>query len=56
MNQEPALFASTILENILDGKPDATISLKEKNVSATNRLPHFLLLPVNTLDETVHCT
>ncbi|ONM14329.1 hypothetical protein ZEAMMB73_Zm00001d002448 [Zea mays] len=30
MNQEPALFASTILENILDGKPDATISLKEK--------------------------
>jgi ATP-binding cassette, subfamily B (MDR/TAP), member 1 len=55
MNQEPALFASTILENILGGKPDATISLRE-NVSATNCLPHFLLLPVNTLDETVHCT
>jgi ATP-binding cassette, subfamily B (MDR/TAP), member 1 len=30
MNQEPTLFASTILENILDGKHDATISLKEK--------------------------
>ncbi|KAJ6843704.1 ABC transporter B family member 19-like [Iris pallida] len=45
VNQEPALFATTILENILYGKPDATISEVEAAASAANAHSFIALLP-----------
>ncbi|KAL4378860.1 hypothetical protein GQ457_02G011230 [Hibiscus cannabinus] len=45
VNQEPALFATTILENILYGKPDATIDEVEAAASAANAHSFITLLP-----------
>ncbi|KAJ4974852.1 hypothetical protein NE237_008026 [Protea cynaroides] len=45
VNQEPALFATTILENILYGKPDATIAEVEAATSAANAHSFVTLLP-----------
>ncbi|KAJ4960024.1 hypothetical protein NE237_019934 [Protea cynaroides] len=45
VNQEPALFATTILENILYGKPDATIVEVETAASAANAHSFITLLP-----------
>ncbi|XP_042488559.1 ABC transporter B family member 19 [Macadamia integrifolia] len=45
VNQEPALFATTILENILYGKPDATIEEVEAAASAANAHSFITLLP-----------
>ena len=45
VNQEPALFATTILENILYGKPDATIAEVEAAASAANAHSFIALLP-----------
>ncbi|KAJ6847366.1 ABC transporter B family member 19-like [Iris pallida] len=45
VNQEPALFATTILENILYGKPDATITEVEAASSAANAHSFIALLP-----------
>ncbi|KAL7140951.1 hypothetical protein ABFS83_08G021500 [Erythranthe nasuta] len=45
VNQEPALFATTILENILYGKPDATMSEVEAASSAANAHSFITLLP-----------
>ncbi|PIA27896.1 hypothetical protein AQUCO_07400020v1 [Aquilegia coerulea] len=45
VNQEPALFATTILENILYGKPDATISEVEAAATAANAHSFITLLP-----------
>ncbi|VFQ58512.1 unnamed protein product [Cuscuta campestris] len=45
VNQEPALFATTILENILYGKPDATIAEVEAAASAANAHSFITLLP-----------
>lgn len=45
VNQEPALFATTILENILYGKPDATIAEVETAASAANAHSFITLLP-----------
>ncbi|MED6205610.1 ABC transporter B member 19 [Stylosanthes scabra] len=45
VNQEPALFATTILENILYGKPDATIAEVEAATSAANAHSFITLLP-----------
>ncbi|KAI3983520.1 hypothetical protein MKX01_038940, partial [Papaver californicum] len=45
VNQEPALFATTILENILYGKPDATIEEVEASTSAANAHSFISLLP-----------
>ncbi|XP_010937072.1 ABC transporter B family member 19 [Elaeis guineensis] len=45
VNQEPALFATTILENILYGKPDATIAEVEAAASAANAHSFISLLP-----------
>ena len=45
VNQEPALFATTILENILYGKPDATISEVEAAATASNAHSFISLLP-----------
>ncbi|KAE9590370.1 hypothetical protein Lal_00027978 [Lupinus albus] len=45
VNQEPALFATTILENILYGKPDATIAEVEGATSAANAHSFITLLP-----------
>ncbi|RZC60851.1 hypothetical protein C5167_022606 [Papaver somniferum] len=45
VNQEPALFATTILENILYGKPDATIEEVEAATSAANAHSFISLLP-----------
>ncbi|CAI0388538.1 unnamed protein product [Linum tenue] len=45
VNQEPALFATTILENILYGKPDATMDEVEAAASAANAHSFVTLLP-----------
>lgn len=45
VNQEPALFATTILENILYGKPDATFADVEAAASAANAHSFITLLP-----------
>lgn len=45
VNQEPALFATTILENILYGKPDATAAEVEAAASAANAHSFITLLP-----------
>ncbi|KAL7100874.1 hypothetical protein ACP275_08G021900 [Erythranthe tilingii] len=45
VNQEPALFATTILENILYGKPDATMAEVEAASSAANAHSFITLLP-----------
>ncbi|WOL17145.1 ABC transporter B family member 19 [Canna indica] len=45
VNQEPALFATTILENILYGKPDATIAEVEAAASAANAHSFICQLP-----------
>ncbi|KAL4616237.1 hypothetical protein ACB092_07G184300 [Castanea dentata] len=45
VNQEPALFATTILENILYGKPDATMDEVEAAASAANAHSSITLLP-----------
>lgn len=45
VNQEPALFATTILENILYGKPDATMADVEASASAANAHSFITLLP-----------
>ncbi|XP_051141012.1 ABC transporter B family member 19-like [Andrographis paniculata] len=45
VNQEPALFATTILENILYGKPDATTAEVEAAASAANAHSFVTLLP-----------
>lgn len=45
VNQEPALFATTILENILYGKPDATMAEVEAAASAANAHSFVTLLP-----------
>ncbi|XP_074587475.1 ABC transporter B family member 19 [Curcuma longa] len=45
VNQEPALFATTILENILYGKPDATIAEVEAAASAANAHSFVSQLP-----------
>ncbi|KAH7683905.1 Xenobiotic-transporting ATPase protein [Dioscorea alata] len=45
VNQEPALFATTILENILYGKPDVTIAEVEAAASAANAHSFIALLP-----------
>ncbi|CAL9050617.1 unnamed protein product [Musa banksii] len=45
VNQEPALFATTILENILYGKPDATIGEVEAAASAANAHSFISQLP-----------
>ncbi|XP_071706745.1 ABC transporter B family member 19-like [Rutidosis leptorrhynchoides] len=45
VNQEPALLATTILENILYGKPDATMADVEAATSASNAHSFITLLP-----------
>lgn len=45
VNQEPALFATTILENILYGKSDATMDEVEAAASAANAHSFITLLP-----------
>ncbi|KAG6423957.1 hypothetical protein SASPL_114365 [Salvia splendens] len=45
VNQEPALFATTILDNILYGKPDATMAQVEAAASAANAHSFIALLP-----------
>lgn len=45
VNQEPALFATTILENILYGKSDATIAEVEQAATAANAHSFIALLP-----------
>ncbi|KAL3636599.1 ABC transporter B member 19 [Castilleja foliolosa] len=45
VNQEPALFATTIVENILYGKPDATMQEIEAAASAANAHNFITLLP-----------
>lgn len=45
VNQEPALFATTILENILYGKPVATMAEVEAATSAANAHSFITLLP-----------
>ncbi|GMP28913.1 hypothetical protein CsSME_00004257 [Camellia sinensis var. sinensis] len=45
VNQEPALFATTILENIFYGKPDATMAEVEAAASAANAHSFVTLLP-----------
>ncbi|MQL85301.1 hypothetical protein Taro_017824 [Colocasia esculenta] len=45
VNQEPALFATSILENILYGKPDATMAEVEAAASAANAHSFISLLP-----------
>ncbi|XP_019185797.1 PREDICTED: ABC transporter B family member 19 [Ipomoea nil] len=45
VNQEPALFATTILENILYGKPDATMAEVEAATAAANAHSFISLLP-----------
>ncbi|XP_062089602.1 ABC transporter B family member 19-like [Humulus lupulus] len=48
VNQEPALFATTILENILYGKPDATMAEVEAATCAANAHSFITLLGYNT--------
>ncbi|KAL0908507.1 hypothetical protein M5K25_023003 [Dendrobium thyrsiflorum] len=45
VNQEPALFATTIMENILYGKSDATIVEVEQAATAANAHSFIALLP-----------
>ncbi|RLM73742.1 ABC transporter B family member 19-like [Panicum miliaceum] len=45
VNQEPALFATTILENILYGKPDATMAEVEAFATSANAHSFIALLP-----------
>ncbi|CAD6263479.1 unnamed protein product [Miscanthus lutarioriparius] len=45
VNQEPALFATTILENILYGKPDATMAEVEAVATSANAHSFIALLP-----------
>uniref|UniRef100_A0A7N0REL0 ABC transporter B family member 19 n=1 Tax=Kalanchoe fedtschenkoi TaxID=63787 RepID=A0A7N0REL0_KALFE len=45
VNQEPALFATTILENILYGKPDADLAEVEAAACAANAHSFISLLP-----------
>lgn len=45
VNQEPALFATTILENILYGKSDATSVEVEQAATAANAHSFITLLP-----------
>ncbi|CAL5031661.1 unnamed protein product [Urochloa decumbens] len=44
VNQEPALFATTILENILYGKPDATMAEVEAAATSANAHSFIALL------------
>ena len=61
VNQEPALFATSIIENILYGKPDATMAEVEAAASAANAHSFITLLPngyntrVNIKKKTLHC-
>lgn len=45
VNQEPSLFATTILENILYGKPGASMAEVEAAASAANAHSFITLLP-----------
>ena len=45
VNQEPALFATTILENIHYGKPEATMAEVEAAATAANAHSFITLLP-----------
>jgi ATP-binding cassette, subfamily B (MDR/TAP), member 1 len=45
VNQEPALFATTILDNILYGKPEATMAEVETAATAANAHSFIALLP-----------
>ncbi|VAH38073.1 unnamed protein product [Triticum turgidum subsp. durum] len=45
VNQEPALFATTIIENVLYGKPDATMAEVEAAATASNAHSFISLLP-----------
>lgn len=45
VNQEPALFATTIHENILYGKPDATMAEVEAAATASNAHSFISTLP-----------
>ncbi|PKA66622.1 ABC transporter B family member 19 [Apostasia shenzhenica] len=45
VNQEPALFATTILENVLYGKPDATVVEVEAAATSANAHSFISLLP-----------
>lgn len=45
VNQEPALFATTILDNILYGKPDATTAEVEAAATASNAHSFISVLP-----------
>ncbi|TVU14182.1 hypothetical protein EJB05_37631 [Eragrostis curvula] len=45
VNQEPALFATTILDNILYGKPDAAMAEVEAAATAANAHSFIALLP-----------
>ncbi|KAL8545923.1 hypothetical protein ACS0TY_005877 [Phlomoides rotata] len=45
VNQEPALFATTILENILYGKTDATMAQVEAAAASANAHSFITLLP-----------
>ncbi|XP_062225824.1 ABC transporter B family member 19-like [Phragmites australis] len=45
VNQEPALFATSIIENILYGKPDATMAEVEAAATAANAHSFIALLP-----------
>ncbi|VAH38072.1 unnamed protein product [Triticum turgidum subsp. durum] len=53
VNQEPALFATTIIENVLYGKPDATMAEVEAAATASNAHSFISLLPngYNTMVE-----
>ena len=55
VNQEPALFATTIIDNILYGKPDATMAEVEAAASAANAHSFIALLP-NGYNTQVGCT
>jgi ATP-binding cassette, subfamily B (MDR/TAP), member 1 len=43
VNQEPALFATTILENMLYGKPNATIAEVEAATTASRSNAHSFI-------------
>lgn len=53
MNQEPALFATSILENILYGKDGATMQEIEEAAKAANAHSFIDTLP-NRYDTQVH--
>lgn len=55
VNQEPALFATTILENILYGKPDATMAEVEAATCASNAHSFITLLPNGYSTQVIVC-